>query len=205
MTTPRDLLIIVVEMDAGRPVERGDLSLALAGAEAIDLLTGEDITLADHRIVPGIERAMPDMLLDEAVSSLHREAPYEPIGDWLWRRGRGLSDAYLATLEAEGLLTRQRRRHWMFLRDNGFALADSSARRTALNRWAADEPVLVTLAEAIGLRDPQPAEDSPSAADDSVTAVLDAVGEAVSELSAERQRRARRLQDAAADNVQRGY
>lgn len=204
MTTPRDLLIVTMGMETSDPVERGDLSLALAGAEAVDLLGGEDITLAGGRIVPGIRRAMEEPLLDAAVASLIREEPYEPVGEWLWRRGRGLSEAYLTGLEAEGLLTRRRRRHWMLLRDDGFVLADSSARQVALNRWAADEPVLASLGEAIGLRD-RGTGDFPGVADEAVAAVLDAVGDALTELSAERRRRARKLQDAAADNVQRGY
>ncbi|WP_328537196.1 GOLPH3/VPS74 family protein [Streptomyces sp. NBC_00344] len=204
MTTPRDLLIIAMDMESSRPVERGDLSLALAAAETIDLLGGDDIALTEGRIVPGLERAMADLLLDEAVSSLTRTEPYESVGDWLWRRGRGLSETYLTALEAEGLLTRRRRRHWLLVRDDGFELVDSPARRVASSRWAADEPVLAALGEAVGIRDQQAGE-SPGTAGDGVEAVLDALNDALSELSAERQRRARRRQDAAADNVQRGY
>ncbi|MFE2449883.1 GPP34 family phosphoprotein, partial [Streptomyces sp. NPDC059426] len=53
MTTPRDLLIVTLDVAPMRPLERGDLSLALAGAELIDLLDAEARGIEDDRIVPG--------------------------------------------------------------------------------------------------------------------------------------------------------
>jgi Golgi phosphoprotein 3 (GPP34) len=52
MTTPRDLLMVAMDMEPGRPPEQGDLSLALAGAELIDLLGVQAIRLDGERIVP---------------------------------------------------------------------------------------------------------------------------------------------------------
>jgi hypothetical protein len=147
---------------------------------------------------------MADHLLDEAASSLARQAPYESVGDWLWRRGRGLSAAYLAALETEGQLTRQRRRRWLLFRTSRMVLVDSPARRVAANRWASDEPVLAALAAAVGIREKRTG-DSPSVADDAVATVLAALNDALGELALERQRRARRRDDATADNVRRGY
>ncbi|MET7621052.1 GPP34 family phosphoprotein [Streptomyces sp. NPDC005408] len=201
MTTPRDLLIIAIDMASNRPLERGDLSLALAGAEAIDLLSAEAVRLDGDDMVPSLPPAMADRLLDEAASSLVRDAPYESVGDWLWRRGRGLAAAYVADLESEGQLTRQRGRRWMPSRTSRTVLVDSPARRRAVDRWTSDEPVLAALAAAVGIRDEQGA-DSPSVADDAVATVLAAVNDAVSELEFERQRRA--LDEAAFDNIWRG-
>lgn len=200
MTTPRDLSIAVMDMAPSHPVEQGDLSLALAGAEVIDLLGAEAIRLDGDRIVPGHRPAIADRLLDEAAASLVQEAPYESVGDWLWRRGRGLSAAYLAALEAEGQLTRQRRRGMPF-RSGRTVLADSPARREAANRWTSDEPVLATLGAAIGIRDEWTGDVS-SVADDAVVTVLASVNDALMELEAVRQRRA--IEDAAFDNVWRG-
>ncbi|MFJ2212471.1 GPP34 family phosphoprotein [Streptomyces sp. NPDC101062] len=200
MTTPRDLLIVSMDVASSRPVERGDLSLVLAGAEVIDLLGAQALTLEDDRIVPGARGTLPDRLLDEAASVLVREDPYESVEDWLWRRGEGLSDAYRSALEADGQLTRQRHR-WLPVRSGQAALADSPARRDAAQRWAGGEPVLVSLAGALGIGEPQ-GEDSPEIADDSVVAVLAAVNDAVMELEAVRQRRS--IEDAAFDNVWRG-
>lgn len=204
MTTPRDLFIVTMDVPSSRPVEQGDLSLALAGAELIDLLSAEAAGLDDGRITPGPRRTMPDRLMDEAAGSLVREPPYEPVGDWLWRRGRGLAAAYLSALEAEGRLIRQRHRRWVFFPATRVALVDSAARTRAAHRWAADEPVLATLATAVGTRGHRP-PDSPPPADTAVTTVLSAVADALKELADERERRARRLSDAAADNVHRGY
>jgi hypothetical protein len=201
MTTPRDLLIVTMDMASGSPPERGDLSLALAGAEAIDLLGAQAIRLDGDHIVPSNGQAIADRLLDEAASSLARQAPYESVGDWLWRRGRGLSAAYLAALEAEGQLTRQRRHRWMLFGTSRTVLADSPARRLAADRWTSNEPILATLAAAVGIGNER-AGDSPGVADDAVATVLASVKDALTELAVERQRRA--IDGAAFDNIWRG-
>jgi Golgi phosphoprotein 3 GPP34 len=204
MTTARDLLFVALDVAPVRAVERGDLSLALAGAEAIDLLEGEVVRLRGDRLVPGYRPAIADRLLDEAASSLVTQEPYESVGDWLWRRGRDLSAAYLAALEEEGQLTRQRRRRWMVFRTRERVLADSPARREAAHRWTSDEPVLAALAEAAGIRDRR-TDASEGVTGPEVSSVLTAVDEALAELAVERQRRTRRRDQAAVDNVRRGY
>ncbi|MFG2027431.1 GPP34 family phosphoprotein [Streptomyces sp. NPDC048825] len=207
MTTPRDLLIIAMDLAASRTLERGDLSLALAGAELLDLLDAQAITLAGDHIVPSDRHAVADRMLDEAASSLARQAPYDSVDDWLWRRGRDLSAAYLAALEAEGQLSRQRHRRWLIFQPTHLVLVDSPARRHAANRYASDEPILAALAAAVGIGDnvgigDKPTGESPSVADDAVATVLAAVLDAVRGLEAERQRRA--LDEAAFDNIWRG-
>lgn len=199
MTTPRDLMIVTLDVAPIRPLERGDLALALAGAELIDLLGAEAVGLEDERIVPRLCPPTGDRLLDEAVSSLVRQSPYEPVGEWLWRRGRGLSSAYLDALEAAGQITR-RRHGWLPVRAGQAVPVDSPARRRATDRWASDEPVLASLAAAIGVRE-EPAGDAAAAAGDAAVTVLAAVNDAVMELGAERQRRA--IEEAAFDNVWR--
>src|SRR5690348_16547049 len=89
-TTPRDLFIVSIDKASDHPVEQGDLSLALAGAEVIGLLDAHAIMLDGNCIVPIDQPAIADHLLNEAASSLVRQAPYESVGDWLWRRGRNL-------------------------------------------------------------------------------------------------------------------
>ncbi|WP_030724178.1 GOLPH3/VPS74 family protein [Streptomyces sp. NRRL F-2580] len=200
MTTPRDLLIIAMDAGSGSPVEQGELSLALAGAEVIDLLAAEAVRLDGDHIVPGDQTAQADRLLEQAAASLVREEPYESVPDWLWRRGRGLSEAYQAELEADGQLVRQRRQGISF-RAGQLVLADSPARRRAADRRAADEPVLTTLAGAVGVGGKR-TEDVPDVADDDVATVLAAVSDALVELASVRQRRA--IEDAAFDNIWRG-
>jgi hypothetical protein len=205
VSTPRDLLIVAMDMTSVRTVERGNLSLALAGAEAIDLLGARALTLEGDRIVPSSDSpATGDPLLDEAASSFVRQAPYESVGNWLWRRGRDLSVIYTAALEAEGQLTRQHHRRWGVFRSSELVLVDSPARSLVAHRWRADEPVLAALATAVGIRDRRTA-DSPSVRDDAVATVLAAVDDALNELAAESERRAHKLDDAAITNVQRGY
>ncbi|WFB09984.1 GPP34 family phosphoprotein [Streptomyces sp. LX-29] len=205
MTTPRDLMITAMDVAPGRAVGRGELSLALAGAELIDLLAAGAVSLDGDRILPGHRTTIADRLLDQAAASLDREAPYESVDDWLWRRGRDLASAYLSVLEAEGVLTRRRR--WMPLRSGEPVLVESGDRRAAGDRWAWKEPVLVLLATAAGIRDEETGVapgvvETPDVVDDTVAAVLAAVHDAVTELEAERQRRA--IEQAAFDNVWRG-
>jgi hypothetical protein len=202
VTTARDLFIITMDREPDRPVGQGDLSLALAGAEVIDLLAGEVLVLDGDRIVPTKPPATEDRLLGEAASELVREAPYERVEDWLWRRGRDLSAAYQSDLEQAGQLTRQRRGRLPFGPDR-MELVDSPARSRAMHRWAADEPVLVALAAVVGIRaEQEETDDTPAVDDEAVTTVLVAVHDAVMELEAVRQRRA--IENSAFANIWRG-
>jgi len=197
MNTARDLAIVALDAAPSHPVEQGDLSLALAGAEVLDLIEALALTLDGDRILPSSQSPTGDRLLDEAATALVRQDPYESVEDWLWRRGRGLSSAYIDDLERIGLTTRPRGRR-IPLRTGRTKLVDSPARSRAEERWASREPVLAALAAAVGVHD-EPTEDFTSEA---VTAVLAAVGDAVQELEAVRQRKA--IEDAAFDNVWRG-
>ncbi|MGA5563784.1 GOLPH3/VPS74 family protein [Streptomyces platensis] len=206
MTTPRDLLIVAMDAESGHGLERGDLSLALAGAELIDLLSAEAVRLDGERIVPGYRPILPDRLLDQAASSLVQQSPYESVDDWLWRRGHGLADVYLSALEDDGELTREHRR-WRPFGAGETVLADSPARRRAVDRWTAREAVLTALATAAridgtGTGTGAGTGDEPAEVDDAVSTVLAAVHDAVTELEAERQRRA--IEQAAFDNIWRG-
>ncbi|MFJ8793444.1 GPP34 family phosphoprotein [Streptomyces sp. NPDC102462] len=199
MTTPRDLLIVALAPAADRSVGQGDLSLALAGAELIDLLRAEAIGLDGDRIVPGLPLGMGDPLLDEAVSALVRERPYESVEDWLWRRGRDLAAAYLDALEAAGEGGGRGRGRRLSLRTDRTRLGDTAERGRAAERWTAAEPVLAALGAAVGLRE-EPAG-GPAGLPDTVVSVLAAVNDAVVELEAVRQRRS--IETAAFDNIWR--
>ncbi|WP_406101862.1 GPP34 family phosphoprotein [Streptomyces sp. NBC_01003] len=201
MTTARDLAIVALGVTPDHPVEQGELSLALAGAEVFDLIEAKALVLDGDRILPSAQAPTGHRLLDEATGALVRQEPYESVEDWLWRRGRGLSSAYVDELEREGLTTRPRGLRNP-LRTGRTEPVDSADRRQAEERLTSGEPVLAALAAAAGIRD-EPAEDAPELSGDAVAAVLAAVGNAVQELQAVRQRRA--IEDAAYDNVWRGY
>ncbi|MEU4077761.1 GPP34 family phosphoprotein [Streptomyces venezuelae] len=215
MTTPRDLMFVALDAASGRPPGQGELSLALAGAELIDLLAAGTVELDGHHIVPAGGAAPDDALLRAAASGVVREEPYESVDDWLWRRGRELSPAYQAALEAEGLLTRQRGRRLPFRAAGEPTLAESPDRRRAADRLTAEEPVLTALAAAVRLDEADAPDDltetdgsdgvtdAAGTADlpDGVEAVLAALGDAELELAAARQRRD--VEQAAFDNIWR--
>ncbi|MFG1808577.1 GPP34 family phosphoprotein [Streptomyces sp. NPDC049040] len=202
MTTARDLLFVAMDMPSTRSLERGDLSLALAGAELIDLLGLGVATLDGEFVLPTGGQETADPQLGLAAAALAPVADGETVEDWLWRRGRGLPDTYLAAFEADGLLGREQRRRFLVLRTSRMVLADSPGRRRAAHRWAADEPVLLALASAIGISGPPPVPEPPPGP---VATVIGAVGHAVDELAAERRRRERRLDDARQTYVRRGF
>ncbi|MGW6292678.1 GPP34 family phosphoprotein [Streptomyces sp. NPDC055058] len=196
MSTPKDLLIVALQ--DGGPVTQGELSLGLAAAELIDLLQVPAARLDGGRIVPGRLPGPADPLLEEAAAAFVTDDPYEPVDDWLWRRGEGLAATYLDALEADGTLERRGGRPF---RDAERVLTDSPARRQASDRRDAREPVLLTLAEIVGLADGSDGRDRPKAIDYAVERVLGAAEEAVQELEAERQRRL--IEQAAYDNIWR--
>ncbi|MFI9252656.1 GPP34 family phosphoprotein [Streptomyces sp. NPDC053069] len=198
MTTPQDLFLVSLDVPGEQPVEQGDLSLALAGAELIDLLGARALVLDGERIVPGPVLTTGDRMLDEAGAALVRGEPYETVEDWLWRRGEGLAVAYRDVLESEGQLTGKRRRR-LALRDRDDPQADTPARRHAADRWWSHEPVLAGLASTLGIQGGRPPEEEPG--DEAVVAVLVAVGDAVTELEAVRERR--RIENVAFDNIWR--
>ncbi|WP_046730230.1 GPP34 family phosphoprotein [Streptomyces humi] len=197
MSTARDLALVVLGRPLGRTVEQGDLSLALAGAETVDLLESGALTLDGERMVPGGRTATGDPLLDEAVAALVRREPYETVGDWLWRRGAELSAAYVEDLTRTGFFVRSRRL-WLSVRGAGTVPADTPQRRRAEHRLATGEPVLAALTAALDAGDP-PA--STAELGEAVTTVLAAVGNAVTELEAARLRRD--AEHAAFDNIWR--
>ncbi|MFB9462984.1 GOLPH3/VPS74 family protein [Streptomyces cinereospinus] len=199
MTTPLDLLIVALNLPSRREIGQGDLSLALAGAELLDLADAGVLTVEDDRLVPGTGQGTGDRLLDEAAAALVRRPPYETAEDWLWRRGRGLAQAYVAVLEQE-TPAGGGHRHWLRRRSEPATVADSPARRHADERWAAHEPVLVGLAGALGIEEPSAPGTGDAAGGPAVT-VLAALGDALTELEAVRQRR--RVEQDAFDNVWR--
>ena len=64
MTTARDLAIVALDSAAHKPLEPGDLSLALAAAEEFDLVAAKALVLDSDRILPSARSSTGDRLLD---------------------------------------------------------------------------------------------------------------------------------------------
>ncbi|MFE9258854.1 GPP34 family phosphoprotein [Streptomyces sp. NPDC006879] len=200
MTTAKDLFIIAMDPHGKHSVGQGDLSLALAGAELVDLISAGAVTLDGDRIVPGRPSEPDDDLLAQAFAALSRQVPHEPVEDWLWRRGRGLAAAYQTALEQGGQLAPERRGRTPFGSDR-VGLVDSPARARALDRWQRNEPVLAALAAVVGVESGRSTQEA-HLPDEAVTTVVAVVNDAVMELEAVRQRRS--IENAAFANLWRG-
>ncbi|MGW1217832.1 GOLPH3/VPS74 family protein [Streptomyces californicus] len=201
MTTARDLFIIAMDPPPERTVGQGDLSLALAGAELLDLLDAGAVTVDGDLVVPGGSSVPDDRLLAAAAAEITRQPPHERVEDWLWRRGRDLAAAYQDALEQDGELTRKRSGLLPF-GPKEVELVDTPARRRAAARREEGDPVLASLASAVGLDGERPEGEEPGLGDETVTTVVATVHEAVMELEAVRQRRT--IENTAFANVWRG-
>ncbi|MEU6979007.1 GPP34 family phosphoprotein [Streptomyces sp. NPDC046371] len=200
MTTAKDLFIIAMDTGQEPVVGQGDLSLALAGAELIDLLGSGDVTLDGVRVVPGTPSALDDRLLGEAAAQLARQTPYERVEDWLWRRGEGLAAVYQTAMEGDGELIPARSGRLSF-GARRMEPVDTPARHGAVDRWERKEPVLAALASVVGLGG-GPSDAAPGLDDDAATVVVAAAHDAVMELEAVRQRRT--IENSAFANLWRG-
>ncbi|MBT2899887.1 GPP34 family phosphoprotein [Streptomyces sp. McG3] len=201
MTTAKDLFIIAMDPVPEHTVGQGDLSLALAGAELLDLIGAGTVTVDGDLIVPGGSSTPDDRLLGEAAALITRQPPHERIEDWLWRRGRDLSATYQDALEKDGELTQKRSGRLPF-GPRRVELVDTPGRRRAIGRLEEGEPVLAALASAVGIDGGRSGEDEPGLDDETVTTVVATVNEAVMELEAVRQRRT--IENTAFANVWRG-
>ncbi|WP_228927135.1 GPP34 family phosphoprotein [Streptomyces sp. DH7] len=201
MTTAKDLFIIAMDPVPDHAVGQGDLSLALAGAELLDLIGAGAITVDGDLIVPGGSSAPDDRLLGEAAARITGQPPYERIEDWLWRRGRDLAATYQDALEEDGELTQKRSGRLPF-GPRRVELVDTPGRRRAIARREEGEPVLAALASAVGIDGGPSGDDEPRLDDGTVTTVVATVHEAVMELEAVRQRRT--IENTAFANVWRG-
>ncbi|MEU0946454.1 GPP34 family phosphoprotein [Streptomyces canus] len=217
MTTARDLVLVALALPAGALAGQGDLSLAIAGAEAVDLLQSGALRLDGDRMVPGPRVVSDDPLLDRADAALARREPYETVAEWLWRRADDLVPAYADALERAGLVVHPHGRGFRLLPGRAVP-ADSQERREAEERRNSGEPVLAGLLAVLGIEgtgiiegagdgdsgvgeERSHADDS--SLDDVVTIVLAAVGDAVMQLEAVRL--GRDVEKGAFDNVWRGW
>ncbi|MGI5397489.1 GPP34 family phosphoprotein [Streptomyces sp. CA-251251] len=198
MGTAHDLSALAASPDADPGLEEGDLSLALAGAELLDLAGVQAVLLVSDRILPMVSPRHVDPMLAEAASKIVQDSPYETVESWLWRRGRDLAARYRAAVEvtAPGDSTWSyrhpfRRGHPVVV--NPFVL------RHGIDRLEAGEPLLVSLAAAAGLAE-APANEVDGFTDDEAF-ILAEVHRAVTQLAAERQRRS--VEQGAYDNIWR--
>ncbi|PSM42930.1 GPP34 family phosphoprotein [Streptomyces dioscori] len=200
MTTARDLAIVALGATPEGPLEQGDLALALAGAEAVDLLAHGALALDGDRMVPRPGLVTDDRLLNRAAGSIVSHEPYETIEQWLWRRGSNLAAAYAEDLQRTGLIDRSRSR-WRRPRFVRTAPDGPLERPCAEERTQSQEAVLTVLLDQLGLVDGHQAVDEDLFEDD-VARVLAAVGDAVTQLEAARLKQD--VERAAFDNMWRG-
>ncbi|MFC8100065.1 GPP34 family phosphoprotein [Streptomyces sp. NPDC057363] len=208
MNTARDLFAITLEVPSARPIAQGDVSLALAGAELLDLREAHAVRLDGDRVIPLGEHVHgTDALLAQAAEQLGTEPPYETVEDWLWRRGRGLAGAYADSLATQAAVDSHGGFLPRLLRRSGLTRSQeppSASRPEATGRSLPDDPVLAALASTLGIGEgvsPEAVDTSATETADDVETILAVVSDALTELEAERQRR--QIEQDAYDNVWR--
>ncbi|MFF9044848.1 GPP34 family phosphoprotein [Streptomyces parvulus] len=180
MATAQRLSALAVVLGGEPRIEEGDLSLALAAAELIDLIQARAVLLHGDRLLPAGLVGTGSPLLVEAASELVRDIPYETVVGWLWRRGSGLAGRYRGALEDARHLHRQA--------------------AEAVRDW--NDPVLAHLAAAAGMR-PAPTDDTSADLDPDQIAILGETHQAVTRLAAERQRRS--IERGPSEGILRGF
>ncbi|MFI9219376.1 GPP34 family phosphoprotein [Streptomyces werraensis] len=186
MATALHLAALAAVPGAAPDFEQGDLSLALAGAELIDLADLHAIVLMRDRIVPAAAPRTENPMLIEAASEITRDAPHETVERWLWRRGRDLAARYRIALRAT-LPEPQARAYRRPFRQAAPAVGPHVL-CSATDRLIAGDPVLTHLAAAAGIAGAPPA-DALDGLDEDEIGVLAHVHQAITHLAAERQRR----------------
>ncbi|MFE5190328.1 GPP34 family phosphoprotein [Streptomyces sp. NPDC056628] len=200
MTTAQDLSALAAVQGTDLRLEPGDLSLALAGAELVDLVGLQAVLLHADRLLPAASPRTEDAVLLEAASAIVRDSPYETVEEWLWRRGRDLAARYRAALVPTGHGTPSRPYRHPFRRV-GTLPVDLSAVDRAIDRMKGGEPVLVALAAAAGIA--EVTDETLGDLDQDEAAVVAAVQQAITQLAAERQRRS--VEGRGFDNIARGF
>ncbi|MFE0358897.1 GPP34 family phosphoprotein [Streptomyces nigra] len=200
MTTALGLSALAASPGIDAPPEPGDLSLSLAGAELVDLVDLQAVLLDDGRLLPAASPRIQDDLLLEAASTIVRDAPYETVEQWLWRRGRDLAARYRRALEATVSGTPAHSSRRSFRRSRPLPVVPPAVDR-ALGRMTDGRPVVVALAAAA--RIVEAADETLGELDPDEAAVVGAVHQAVTRLAAERQRRS--IERVGFDDIARGF
>ncbi|MFF4887740.1 GPP34 family phosphoprotein [Streptomyces nigra] len=200
MTTALGLSALAASPGIDAPPELGDLSLSLAGAELVDLVDLQAVLLNDGRLLPAASPRIQDDLLLEAASTIIRDAPYETVEQWLWRRGRDLAARYRRALEATVSGTPAHSSRRSFRRSRPLPVVPPAV-DPALGRMTDGRPVVVALAAAA--RIVEAADETLGELDPDEAAVVGAVHQAVTRLAAERQRRS--IERVGFDDIARGF
>ncbi len=198
MATAHDLSALAASPGAAPGLEEGDLSLALAGAELLDLVDVQAVVLVGDRILPMVSPRHADPMLAEAAFEIVQHSPYETVERWLWRRGRHLAARYRAAVEVtapEGSAWSYRH---PFRRVRPMAGSPFALRR-GIDRLESGDPLLIGLAAAAGLTEASATRADGLAQDEAD--ILAGVHGAITQLAVERQRRS--VEQGAYDNIWR--
>lgn len=112
METLGEDIVLLALAPNGRLIVWDRLRFALAGSELVRLVASGRIDLVDGPItVAGTAEPDPaDPLLANALDSIRRAGAPPRVDAWVSGRGQGTVDAYLASLDAAGVIRAERRR-----------------------------------------------------------------------------------------------
>jgi len=103
-----DLLLLSVSPATGWIATAGRIDAGLMGSELVRLAAAGRITIAADRVIVVDRSACGDAALDSALDSLARAGRGVRPRSWVGRPRPGICDAYLARLEAAGIVWAER-------------------------------------------------------------------------------------------------
>jgi Golgi phosphoprotein 3 (GPP34) len=156
-----DLTLLSVKPDTGRIGTSQRIAFGLMGSELVRLAARGRIDIAADRVIVRDNAPTADAELDAALDSLARARRAPRAKAWVGHPRRGICDAYLARLAADGVLRAERARSLGFIPVTRWRIADAgrlAATRTRLDAIARSagqvdsvQAAFGGLAHAIGL------------------------------------------------------
>ncbi|WP_034262721.1 GOLPH3/VPS74 family protein [Actinospica robiniae] len=129
-------IVLLALAPNGRLIVWDRLRFALAGSELVRLAAAGRIDLVDGRIevLAAAESDPGDEMLRVALDSIRRAEAAPRVEAWVSGRGQGIVDAYLASLDAAGVIRTERRRMLGLTLATRWYVSDSERQRLARAR-----------------------------------------------------------------------
>jgi hypothetical protein len=152
-TLGEDIVLLAIKPD-GRLREWNRLRFALAGSELVRLAAAHKVAVVDDRIMVTDPGPLDDALLTAALGDMVRSKRPPKATAWVAGRRQHVVDAYLAGLDAAGVIRTERRKRLGLVISTRWYVVDTTRQdeaRTRLDQVARGGPIDSTQAAYGGL------------------------------------------------------